>query len=230
MNNVGNILLNQIISDNSLNKFKEFIPSCDNNNNLQILTKEKENIYWAQLDLSLNIIVNNKFKDTNIYYDLNNYRLGVGRFPLFNYKIDLAVPKNTLMTAFHIGDGSFGFSMGNGTTEGFIPEIIGIGSDENDAGLYFVGVAGTNQPSDIPLIILDGRSAYNTKLRNRPILGITSAKYHDYAVKVDADENLIVKGHVNTEDILLNNISLLSIISNLQSQIDELKSRTIKLK
>jgi len=222
MNNNGNILLNQITADSSLHmSFKEIIPSYSEGSNPQILTKNKDDIFWSCVDLSLNVIVNNRFQDTNIYYD--NGRLGLGRYPLFNYRVDLAIPKNTLMTAFHIGDGSFGFSMGNGTVEGFLPEIIGIGSDENDSGLYFVGIAGNKKSSNIPLIILDGRNAYGKKLNNRPIIGITSGDYEKYTVLVDASNNLIVNGNINANDIIVNNISILKIIQNLQEQINTLK-------
>lgn len=224
MNNNGNILLNRIIADGSLYKYKEFVPPYEDNYYSQVLTKQGDDIFWTQIDLSLNVI-NNHFGNTDIYYDFTNNRAGIGRYPLFNYKIDLAVPKNKVITAFHIGDGSFGFSMGNGTAQGFIPEIIGIGSDENDTGLYLLGIAGNENASNIPLIILDGRSAFNTKLKNRPILGITSANYNDYIVKVDEKEDLIVKGKVNAKDIIIENLSLLETISKLQKQINELKTK-----
>ena len=124
------------------------------------------------------------------------------------------------MTAFHIGDGSVGFSMGNGTTMGFVPQILGIGGDENDAGLYFVGIAGNDRSSNIPLIILDGRDAYNDKLINRPILGITSSKYNKYMLLIDA------KGNLNLEnDVILQNKSLINIIEKLQKDVEFLKGK-----
>lgn len=222
INNDHNILLNQIIIDNSSFSFLEVIPSYSYTDTDQGLTRGKDgNIFWAELDTSLNLIINNKFKDTNIYYV--NGRVGLNRFPLFNYKVDIAVPKNAIMTALHIGDGSFGFSMGNGTSQGFIPEIIGIGSDENDAGLYFVGIAGNDKPSNVPLILIDGRNAYNDKLNNRPIFGITSANYNEYSVMVDSLNNLSVKGNISGTDVMLNDISLIKIIKDLQTQIDYLK-------
>jgi len=211
MNNNGNILLTQIIVENSLNTFKEFVPAYDKSFNTQTLVKQPDgNIKWLEIDISLNILVDNKFLNTDIYYD--NGRIGVGRHPLHNYKVDIAIPKNTLMTALHVGDGSSGFSMGNGTTLGFLPEIIGIGSDENDAGLYFVGIAGNDVSSDIPLIILDGRNSGGLKLTDRPILGITSGSYNDYAVLINSNG-----------DIILNGTSLLETIADLQKQINDLK-------
>ena len=214
MNNTnGNIILNQILSDGSSFAIKELIPSYIQSDNIQTLVKTPNNsIYWSYIDLSLNIIVNNRLLETDIYYDKG--RVGLGRSPLFNYKVDIAVPSNTLMTAFHIGDGSFGFSMGNGTTQGFVPEIIGIGSDENDTGLYFVGIAGNNVSSDIPLIILDGRNTFNRKLTNRPIFGVTSGNYNEYVFLIDA-----------SGDVKLNGVSILKIIADLQTQIDDLKTK-----
>ena len=223
INNDHNILLNQIIVDNSSFSFKEVVPLYQYTDNIQVLTRYDSSILWAPIDLSLNIILNNRLKNTDIYYA--DGRVGLGRFPLFNYKVDIAVPKNKIITALHIGDGSFGFSMGNGTSQGFVPEIVGIGSDENDAGLYFVGMAGNNVSSNVPIVILDSRSVYNDKLINRPIFGITSANYREYSILVDALDNLNVKGNISATDVMLNNISLTKIIKELQEQIDELKTK-----
>jgi hypothetical protein len=227
--NDNGIILNQIISDGSLFSFKEIIPPYTQEQGPQTLIRYDDgNILWSPIDLSLNIIVNNRFKDTDIYYD--NGRIGIGRFPLFTYTVDLAISKNTRTTAFHIGDGIFGFSMGNGTNSGFLPEIIGVGSDEDDAGLYFVGIAGNDISSNVPLILMDGRNMYKNKLKHRPIFGITSGDYNNYDLLLDASKNLKINKSVLVEDVILNNDSLLEIIKNLQEQIDELKTRTIKLK
>ena len=225
MNNNGNILINQIIADGSSFYFKELVPLCVHDDHSQLLTKNKDNIFWSSIDLSINILVNNKFKDTDIYYD--HGRLGIGRNPLFNYVVDLAVPKNTRMTAFHVGDGSFGFSMGNGTGSGFLPEIIGIGSNEIDAGLCFIGVAGNNLESNIPLIKLDGRNTYGQKLSNRPIVGITSGNYYEYVLLIDSSGNININGNVNTNDVILNGISLLDMIEELRKEIKYLKTKII---
>jgi len=204
----NDILLTKIISDNAPQLFNELIP----------VFKQGSDTFWISLDLSLNTLVNNRIKNTDIYYESG--RMGLGRYPLFNYRLDIAIPKNTLMTALHIGDGSVGFSLGNGTCEGFIPEIIGISSNKNDAGLYFVGMAGSSESSEIPLIVFDSRSTYNTKLTNRPIIGITSGRYDEYDVMIDVSGNLIVKS-----DIRLNDLSLLETIKELQKQIDYLKTK-----
>jgi hypothetical protein len=208
-----NIILTKILFNDNSFTFKEHIPQCLENNNTQALIRYCDgSILWSPIDLSLNLVVNNKFQNTDIYYD--NGRVGVGRFPLFSYRVDLAIPKDTRMTALHIGDGSLGFSLGNGTNKGFLPEIIGVGGDKDDAGLYFVGIAGNEKPSDTPLLVFDGRDMYGNKLTNRPIFGVTSGNYNDFILMIDASGNLI-----------LNGISILDMINNLQRQIDGLKSQ-----
>jgi hypothetical protein len=209
---MNNILINQIITDGSSFSFKEAIPFYDASLPYpQALTMaENGDILWSPIDLGFNIIVNNQLRDTNIYYA--DGRLGLGRYPLYNYVLDVAIPKDTLMTALHIGDGSFGFSLGNGTGDGFIPEIIGIGSNESDAGLYFVGIAGNDISSNTPLIVFDGRSAYNTKLTNRPIMGITTGDYNNYTFLIDESGDIKIKGE-----------SLLEKLEDLQNQLNDLK-------
>jgi len=182
------------------------------------------------------VVVDGKIKSTNIYYE--NGRIGISRPPMHNYKFDVAVPVNTLMTAFHVGDGSYGFSMGNGTEQGFIPEIIGMGSDENDAGLYFLGRAGNGKQSDIPLIIFDGRNSVNSSLTNRPILGITSGDYSEYKLLVDHKGRvgigknpeiyrMEVNGAIQADDFIVDNLSvkaLIGVIKDHQDEIDKLKN------
>lgn len=222
MKNNGNIVLHQLQEDGSLFTIKELLPEYTYSENAAVLVKQGDtSIFWKELDLSINIVEGGHIKDTSIYYDKG--RVGLGRSPLFSYNLDIAVPKNSTVTALHIGDGSYGFSLGNGTQQGFIPEIIGVGSDETDAGLYFIGIAGNDISSNTPLIIFDGRNRYSTKLNNRPILGITSGDYSDYCVTVDSDNNLNVKGNIAASDIIINNTSLLSVIKDLQQQIEELK-------
>jgi hypothetical protein len=118
-----------------------------------------------------------------------NGRLGIGRNPLHSYKLDIAIPKNTLMTGMHIGDGSFGFSLGNGTNTGFVPEIIGVGSNEEDPGLYFLGIAGNDAKSDVPLLVFDGRDVNKNALANRPLFGIKSGD-KDFAFLIDSSNNI----------------------------------------
>jgi len=217
-----NIIITQIIGEDSSFYFKELIPFY--NSGQQVLTFDGNTVKWDNpFILDTSIIINNNLKDTSIY--IKDNRIGIGRLPLHNYKIDVAIPQNTLMTAFHIGDGSYGFSFGNGTREGFVPEIIGIGSNENDSGMYIIGIAGNNKTSNIPLIVFDGRNMYGKKITNRPILGITSADYNNYSIYVDSLENLHVKNNIYVSNIFLNNKSLINIINNLQQQINELKNK-----
>lgn len=149
-------------------------------------------------------------------------RIGVGREPLYTYKFDIAVSENSISTAFHVGDGRFGFSMGNGTNNGFLPEIIGMGASEEDAGLYLIGRAGNSLPSEIPLIIIDGRNSADEKLKNRPILGITSADYRNYKLIIDQKGNIEVDGKISAIDFIIGGISIAEEIEQLKIKIENL--------
>ena len=202
------ILLNQFIDE----YLKRTIPST-NGNQLSFLS--------LTLDKNLEWVPNTILSNNGIFPDSG--RLGIGRKPLFSYQVDIAVPKDTLMTALHIGDGSFGFSLGNGTANGFIPEIIGVGSDQNDPGLYFLGIAGNNINSEVPLLIFDGRNVEKETLINRPVLGVKSGD-KDYYLLIDSSGNLNIKG-----DLILQNVSLLNIINELKKEIEILKTKINEL-
>jgi len=213
MNNNGNIVLAQIIEDTGLTRFtKELIPESNNTEKLQALTKDKNNrVSWSVIEIPQTII-----PQIELYND--NGRIGIGRMPLYNYKFDIAVENNVRTTALHIGDGKYGFSLGNGTDNGFLPEIIGVGKDENDAGLYFVGIAGNDKESTTPLIIFDGRDMYSSELTNRPILGVISGDYNKYDFLIDAQKNVHVK------DIIIDSESLVATIEELRKEITLIKS------
>jgi hypothetical protein len=198
------ILLNQFIEE----FLKRTIPSSGGN---------QLNFLSLTLDKNLEWVPNTLLSNNGIFP--KDGRLGIGRNPLFTYQVDIAVPKDTLMTAFHIGDGSFGFSLGNGTAEGFVPEIIGVGSDQNDPGLYFLGIAGNNISSDTPLLVFDGRNVDKKTLVNRPIMGIKSGE-KEYDLLLDASGNLKIKN-----DVILGNASLLNIIYELKKDIEDLKTK-----
>lgn len=238
-----NILLNQINFDGGRLFFKEVIPVFDPSISPEkILSLDSSgNILWLKLPEvhipeipEFHIIEDQKIKETDIFY--KDGRIGISRFPLFNYKFDIAVPVNTLMTAFHVGDGHYGFSMGNGTTQGFIPEIIGMGSDENDTGLYLLGKAGNSLPSSVPLIILDGRSSAHESLSNRPILGVTSGDYLNYKLIVDQEGKvgigkipeiykMEVDGAIEAKDFIIDGLSiqaLITVVNDLQKEINRL--------
>jgi hypothetical protein len=244
-NDHNNIILHQIISEGGSISFREIVPYLDPSiNREKILSLDSSgNLCWTSLPdpepiqiPEFNVIEDGKIRDTQIFYE--NGRVGISRPPLLNYKFDIQVPQNTLMTALHIGDGTYGFSMGNGTTQGFIPEIIGMGSDENDAGLYFLGKAGNNLPSSVPLIIIDGRNPAHGPISNRPILGITSGDYNSYKVIVDHLGNvglgklpeiykMEVDGIVQAEDFIIDNLSLRALINEVsehQKEIDRLRN------
>jgi len=198
-----NLLLNQITNtENDKFSINEFIPPFSNNTpNIKFLTYDNS-IKWTSIEGSNNISIiknsngdiiidasiKNSLEDTEVYF--KDGQIGVGGLPLHSYKVDIRVPENTRTTAFHIGDGVYGFSMGNATDDGFLPQIVGIGSDKDDAGFYILGKAAFDTDSNIPAIILDGRNLDNSPLDHRPILGITSGSYTDYKVLVDAS------GHV----------------------------------
>ena len=241
-----NILLHQIVSEDGRTSFQEVIPVFSSNDPNQILSIDPSgNLSWNHLPPfplipeipDFHVIVDDKIDGTNIYY--KDGRIGISRPPLKNYKFDIAVPENTLMTAFHVGDGKYGFSMGNGTAQGFIPEIIGMGSDENDAGLYFLGKAGNTKTSDIPLIVMDGRNASHQKLINRPIFGVTSGSYDIYKFLIDQKGrvgigkkpgvySLEVEGSVEAKDFIIEGLSmkaLIKVISDQQDEIDILQKK-----
>jgi len=256
-----NILLHQIQTEGGISSFKEVVPStCEKFPEKVLSLDSSGNLSWNYMPAypempeipefpeippypeipEFNVIEDGKIKSTNIYY--KDGRVGISRPPMYAYKFDIAVPENTLMTAFHVGDGKYGFSMGNGTSQGFIPEIIGVGSDENDAGLYFLGKAGNSEESSVPLIILDGRNAGHGPLTNRPIFGITSGNYLEYKMVVDQEGKvgigkfpsvykLEVSGSVKADDFVLDGLSvkaLIDVIKEHQREIDILKE-TIEL-
>lgn len=227
-----------IVIDSSFNKFLKLTPT----NNLILESFEITSGPQIKLDISNGILTldasvdtsllyNDKIKETNIYY--KDDRIGIGRSPLHSYKLDICLPENTLMTALHIGDGKCGFSMGNGTSNGFLPEIIGIGSDENDAGLYFLGKACNDISSNIPIIILDSRNLFNDKIRNRPLFAVTNANYNDYDLLLDQRSNLTIKGYIYTSDLIIDNsvsvLNLIKIINEQKKQIDILNTRLTNL-
>lgn len=237
-----NIVLNQY--DSSSSSFKEITLlnalfktiKCVN----PISVSLEEGSIKIDSSIDTRVIVDNKIKDTNIFY--KDDRVGIGRIPLHNYKFDIKVPENTLMTAFHVGDGKYGFSMGNGATQGFIPEIIGMGSGEKDAGLYFLGRAGNNVSSSIPLVIIDGRNYLNQTLTNRPIFGITNAQYDKYEFLIDQHGNigigkkpyiykLDVNGSIRAADFILDSsVSMLEVIEIIIEQKNEIDRIKDKLK
>lgn len=247
----GNIIIHQISGDAlSIQEVKPFIEDSSTNKFLS-LSKEK-NLKWSsipieggefisvinddgviKIDASIDtrLIIDDRLKGTNIYY--SEGRVGVGRGPLYTYKFDIAVPENTLMTAFHMGDGTYGFSMGNGTNQGFIPEIIGMGSNENDPGLYLIGRAGNNVSSSIPLVIIDGRNNRHEKILNRPLLGVTNAEYDKYKFLIDQNGNVEVSGKILASDFILDSsisiTDLVNIIIDQKTQIDILKDKFYKL-
>ena len=241
-----NILLHQINNEGGRSSFQEVVPAFSSTDPERVLSLDSSgNISWNEIpDLPVfpeipkfEVIVDDKIASTNIYY--KDGRVGISRPPLKNYKFDIAVPENTLMTAFHVGDGKYGFSMGNGTEQGFIPEIIGMGSNENDAGLYFLGKSGNNKASQIPLIVMDGRDAGHEALKNRPIFGVTSGTYGEYKFLIDQKGRIGVgkipgiykmeiAGSVEAQDFIVDGLSIkevIEVIKDQQEEIDILRNK-----
>lgn len=239
-----NILLHQIYSEGGKDSFTEVVPSYSEKFPEKILTLDDDgNITWNPLPPYPQIPEIPEFPEIPDFPEIPSNlhfvdgRIGISRPPLKNYILDIAVPENTLMTALHVGDGKYGFSMGNGTAQGFIPEIIGMGSDENDAGLYFLGKAGNTKDSSIPLIVIDGRNSGHGPLTNRPIFGVTSGDYSAYKLIVNQDGkvgigkipevySLEVSGSVEADDFVLEGLSvkaLIDVIKEHQKEIDILK-------
>ena len=219
-------------------------PQADPNfnyDNIINLFEEGENIQLKKTqDGKLRIDVDYKFidkqgkiKDTELYY--NYKRLGVGRKPLYNYILDIGVEENSVQTGVHIGDGTYGFSLGNGAEKGFVPQVLGMGAHSNDAGLYLIGRASKNNKSSTPLVIIDGRNRNDENITNRPIFGITSADYNNYKFLINQFGNVGIgkepntykveaEGKIKAKDFILdNNLSLEDLFSIVKDQNEKIK-------
>jgi len=232
MNPPNNIILHRILKNDASLSFMEdspILPDENLNFPLYLCMDSDGKLFWSPEKIyeSAIKIPGLFFKDGNI---------GIGREPLYTYRFDIAVSENTLTTAFHIGDGKFGFSMGNGTRDGFLPEIIGMGRTEEDAGLYLLGRAGNTLASDIPLIIIDGRNSADEELKNRPIFGITSADYRNYKFIIDQKGNIgigkkpeiykmEVDGEISAKDFVIRGISISDILKEYKEEIEHLKEK-----
>lgn len=241
-----NLLLNTINIDGSNNfVISEKVPTFSNEHEDIKFLSYHQDIFWTSIsgsdkiiltakdngDLQIDASIADPFESTPIHF--SEQRMGIGRIPLHNYKVDISVPINTRTTGFHIGDGIYGLSMGNATDEGFLPQIIGMGSDSDDAGLYLLGKVSVDEASNIPAIIFDGRAINNDPLHNRPIFGITNGSYTDYKFIIDQHGNtgigslpeiykLKVAGVVRAENLIIDSSTE---IIDLRKEIEELKQR-----
>jgi len=240
-----NILLNQIVGENDFS-IHELVPAFSNSLSDTKFLTFNEDVGWTSVkgsenliltrdssgDLTLDVSIGNPFEGTEIHF--KGGQVGVGRLPLHSYKVDIGVPVNTRMTALHIGDGVSGFSLGNATDSGFLPQIIGIGADENDAGLYFLGKTISDVSSNTPLIIFDARNIENEAISNRPIMGISSGSYTDFKFIIDQAGKVgigtipeIYKLEVSGT-IMADNIVFLDSSNNsqdLKNEIEDLRER-----
>ena len=241
-----NLLLNQIIINGSDNfVIKENVPIFSNEDeDIKFLTYFDE-INWSSIkgsdkilitnsstgDIILDVSLGDPFQGTEMYF--SDGRIGIGGLPIHTYKVDIRVPVNTRRTALHIGDGIYGMSFGNATDEGFLPQIIGMGSDSDDAGLYLLGKISVDLSSNTPAIIFDGRAIDNSPLTNRPIFGITSGSYSDFKFIIDQFGNvgigdfpgiykLNVDGVLRAKNIIVDSSTE---ILDLKQEIEDLKRR-----
>jgi len=240
-NKEKNIILHRINRSLDSFSFTEIEPDFSSSEPIFNLSLDSSyNIIWSKpetkqitVDGSLNIdfIKDDKLRGTEIYYE--DGRIGIGRLPLFGYKFDISVPHDSLATALHIGDGKYGFSLGNGTNDGFIPEIIGLGSNENDPGLYLLGKTNSEISSNVPLVVMCGMNMKDPNIKNRPIFGVTSGSLNNYKFIVDQwgktgigkipeKYKLEVNGTIEAKDIVLDGISFKSLIKVILKQAEEI--------
>lgn len=210
----NSLIFNQLLLEDGKVRFKEINPEISNG----YLEFRDGSVSWS---VPSPVDSDGKLIGTDLFFE--GERMGFGRKPLLTYKVDLKTEENKLETVLHIGDGKHGFSMGNGTSEGFIPEIIGMGADHDDAGLYFLGKTTDERESDIPLVVIGGFSPKG----NRPILGVTAGNYNDYKFKIDNDGTVHAKNVQIIDSI--NMLELFEIIREQQERIDELTDRLNKL-
>ena len=186
------------------------LESIKGGNNITISKTEDGSLI---IDCSLAIIDDGRLLGSEIYY--KDDRIGIGRSPLYTYKLDISVPRDKISTGLHMGDSVHGFSFGNGTDVGYVPELISRGC-EGDAALYILGITDSDEDNGIPLIVLDGRVS-GGPLSNRPILGITSGA-NGYKVLFDKD------GNVDANDFKINNVSLNDRIEPLEKELQKIKT------
>ena len=210
---------------------------------LEIIVKDSEQISVSissdddnpninYFKFNINTILNkNKFIGTNNLYYINDE---------LYIKLDSNKTKNGL----YIGDGEHGISFGNGTNKGFVPEILGHGSDDDDPGLYFISKIKDEKENNIPAIVIDAVDEYLNPIHNRPIFGITSGGIKsDYKFIIDSGGKiginkipekykLEVNGTISSNDLIINNNSiskLIDIVKEQQKQINELKNIILKI-
>lgn len=171
-----------------------------------LVLDENDNLMWQTIESKEDSCYS--INDDGALYIKEN-RIGIGRYPLHKYKLDIALSENKVETGIHIGDGIYGFSMGNGSSNGFIPQIIGMSMKEDEPGLYFIGRTGdydNNIKSNVPIITFDCRNNINTNNINRPLFGIKLNGKKECEMLLD--EN----GILHVKDISINGVMLSSIL------------------
>ncbi|PCI38073.1 MAG: hypothetical protein COB53_05260 [Elusimicrobia bacterium] len=139
---------------------------------------------------------------------LGNGNVGIGTAnPNAKLVVADAVDSGAFQTTFHIGDGTNGLSIGNGTGGGYIPWIGGTGFDTNDQGLVLTGqvtAANDGVGNTNPVIVIDGRrTSGGGAIVNRPILRVAN----DWAaslLEIAANGNVSIGTSNPTEKLIVN--------------------------
>ena len=248
-----NLLLNQITyTGDEEFKINEIIPNFDGSTSGIHVFNYDDDFKWSPVKGSNNLLITknldgeiildvsiaNPLEGTDVHF--KDGQIGIGGLPIHTYKVDIRVPENTRTTALHIGDGIYGFSMGNATTEGFLPQIVGIGKDYDDAGFYILGKARYDNFSRIPAIVFDGRNIDDSPLDHRPILGISSGSYSEYKFVIDAKGRvgigkfpeiykLEIDGNIRANNIIIDTsigvIDFVKEIKDLKARIKDLEQK-----
>lgn len=203
----GKIFLFKSVSEDNRYFPTEDIVRNDNSTSFPktLVLDENDNLQWKSVEDIANSV---GIKDDGTLYIKEN-RIGIGRYPLHKYKLDISLSENKVETGMHIGDGVYGFSMGNGSSNGFIPQIIGMSMKEDEPALYFIGRTGdydNNFKNDTPIITFDCRNNINTNNINRPLFGIKINGKNTHEMLLD--EN----GILHVKDISINGVLLSSLI------------------
>lgn len=249
----NNILLHDIQTDGSTKKINEVVPTGSNSRPDALLGRIDSSYCWfvpndieASTNISLekkgntiyisasfpetkySIFDGNNLKDTSVYY--RDGRLGLNRIPLHSYLFDIGIERGRTTTAFHIGDGTRGFSMGNGAKDGFVPQIIGMGADEYDTGLYLLGRSGNDASSHVPLITMDARNVYDERVTNRPLFGITSSDYNSHHFLVKPNGDVKITGVLEAKDVNVKGFKLTELLVLIKEQHERINILEKRLK
>lgn len=87
----------------------------------------------------------------------------------------------------HIGNGTYGLFLTNGTNTGYVPAVQGVASDSDDSGLQIVGKLASDVSTNVGLL-LDARRNTNTALTAAKVLQLNN--YSTNLITVDFSGNV----------------------------------------